>query len=101
MNMTSIRVAVVVLLSLLLLTSGCGSLNERYVQADRATFNAVGARMKKYIDADPSLSELQKKNRKNTIDSWDARVTEAERFLKMNPEPDDGSIWFGWGRNRR
>jgi hypothetical protein len=94
------RLALILLLVVAIVAAGCGSLNDRYIEADRATFDAVASRYKAYVDADPALTELQKKNRKNTIDSWEARVAAAEEFLGLNAEPDDGSIWFGWGRSR-
>lgn len=91
------------MLALLILTlaSGCGALNEKYVEADRATYEAIGARYKAYVDADETLTDLQKRSRKNTVDSWDARVSSAEDFLRQQT-PDEAAqgkeLWSGWER---
>lgn len=89
------------LLLVALAASGCGSLNDQYVEADRATFDAVASRYKMYVDADPNLTPLQKKSKKNTIDSWEARLTGAEDFLRKktpDEQAQEDPMWGAWER---
>lgn len=50
-----------------------------YVRADRETYNAIAPAFAAYVDADPALDSEQKKRRHETLHSWDARLTQAEK----------------------
>lgn len=64
--------------SLALLCIGCAGPSSLYVQADRATYEAVAPAHAAYVEADPNLSAEQKARRLRTLTSWDDRVKAAE-----------------------
>lgn len=62
-----------------LLMTACGSLDKQYVEADRATFDAVAPRYSKYLDEDKALDDTTRQERKDTITSWRVRLETAEK----------------------
>lgn len=64
------------LLALLLVLAGCGSLQDQYVDADRATYQAIWSEYEAYFEADRALSEEQRKRRRRTGKAWRARISE-------------------------
>ena len=60
---------------ILLLLTGC-SLQTQYLEADRATYQAVWAEYEEYFDGDGALSETQRKRRRRTGKAWRARLAE-------------------------
>lgn len=65
-----------------MLLPGCGSIAKQYVEADRKTFDAIAPEYRKYVDADESLSDDEKKLRHATADSWGYRLEQAEKAGK-------------------
>ncbi len=70
--------------ALLILASltGCGSIAQEYVGADRATYEAVAPEYRKYVEADANLDKDAKALRMATLDSWEYRVRRAEEAGK-------------------
>jgi hypothetical protein len=58
---------------------GCGSIAKDYVAADRQTLEAVAPEYRRYIEADAALDKDAKALRLATLDSWEYRVTQAEK----------------------
>lgn len=58
---------------------GCAGVPKEYVNADRATFEAVAPDFVEYVENDPDLSANQKRVRKSTIETWRIRIEAAER----------------------
>ena len=71
------------LLVLLLFLMSCAPVEQTYVEADRATYEAVAGEYLGYVEADPRLSPEQVERRKRTILSWEARAFKQE-------QPDGG-----------
>lgn len=78
--------------------AGCGSLNEKYVEADRATYDAVAPDYELFLKSGVVLDEngkiLKDANgnnvppdsdwielRRSTLILWNARIKEAEKAL--------------------
>ncbi len=61
-----------------LLFQGC-SLQKAYVKADRQTYEAIAPEYLRYVRADKSLSDAQKRRREAKVRSWDARTSEGEK----------------------
>lgn len=68
------------LLILAVLLAGCGT-SSQYVEADRATYNAISTSYLSYVDRDPALSAEQRALRHATVKSWRKRIEAAERNL--------------------
>jgi hypothetical protein len=83
---------------LLSLTSGCGSLNQKYVEADRKKYESVASEYLLYVDADESLDAEDKAIRRHNIKMWLIRIEEAEKFLGLRQAKREkkDSIWDGW-----
>jgi hypothetical protein len=81
---------------LLLFASGCGSLNAKYIEADRAKYEAIAPEYLLYVDADKTLDDEDKKIRRHNILMWRIRIEEAEKFLNLHRKKDSESIWDGW-----
>lgn len=64
-------------LLLLLVISGC-AVQEKYVMADRLTYQAVSPEYMDYVEGDPTLTDEQRDRRRRTVYSWDARIKQAE-----------------------
>ena len=64
---------------LALMLPGCGSIAKEYVGADRATYNAIAPEYREYVEADADLDDDAKALRLANLDSWDYRITQAEK----------------------
>jgi hypothetical protein len=62
----------------LALTCGC-SLNSQFVAAEAATYDAIGQRYVKYVEADATLGADDKTTRIRTITEWKATLDEAQK----------------------
>lgn len=81
MNATAALLCPVWLLLLLSQSPGCAALanpSAAYVDADRATHDAVAPEYAAYVHADPTLDEEQKARRDRTLATWDGRIRAAE-----------------------
>lgn len=65
------------LLSVACLIVGCTPV-QAYVEADRATYEAIAPDHRAYVTNDPSLSSEQKTRRLDLLNSWDLRTRKAE-----------------------
>jgi len=52
----------------------CATVPQSYLEADRATFEAIAPEYHNYVGADPALTPAQKINRQQTIQSWRNRI---------------------------
>lgn len=76
-------------LALALCFSGCATtdfIQSDYVEADRATFDAVAPRYLEYVKGDPSLDSEEKARRERTITTWRLRLEQAETPVQPAPE---------------
>lgn len=62
----------------LALTCGC-SLNSQFVASEAATYDAIGQRYVKYVEADTTLGADDKATRIRTIVEWKATLDEASK----------------------
>jgi hypothetical protein len=62
----------------LLSLGSCGALEQQYVQADRATYNAIAPAYRAYLQADPLLTPDARLMRLDTVESWRVRIESAE-----------------------
>jgi len=60
------------------LTCGC-SLNNQFVAAEVATYDAIGQRYVKYVETDTTLGADDKATRIRTITEWKATLDEAQQ----------------------
>jgi len=58
-----------------LFLSSCGMVQQNYVLADGATYDAIAPEYRAYVEADTRLDAEQKARRIRTIESWLLRVT--------------------------
>ena len=56
---------------------GC-SLPQAYVALDRKTHDRIAPDLWAYVEADPAVSPTKKTAVRLALDSWDARIAEAE-----------------------
>lgn len=82
-SMMQLAVALVLPLALL---GGCGSPTSAYVQADRATFEAVAPEYRAYVTVDGGLDAGQRARRIRTIDTWRLRLESAEKSGTPAPQ---------------
>jgi hypothetical protein len=68
-------------LLLCLFLVGCGGVPAAYVEADRATYTAVGLDWAAYVEGDSSLETDQKDRRLRLLRAWEARILQAEEAL--------------------
>lgn len=61
--------------------SSCAMPEKSYVQADRAKFKTIAPAHRRYVLADPKLDEDARQARLDALDSWEDRITAAERSL--------------------
>jgi len=66
--------------ALTLVLSGCG-LDAAWVKAARETHDVVAPAHRAYVNADASLTADQKARRHRLLDSWGARIEEAEKHV--------------------
>lgn len=81
-NSTVAAITSGLLLAFCLFLPGCASPAELYVQADRATFEAVVPEYRAYYAEDPELTTEQKERRDRTVQAWEDRIEEGERGYK-------------------
>ena len=62
---------------LALLLAGCAGPQE-FVGAQRAYFEAIGPEYKSYVQADPELTEEQKRRRMLTLRTWEISIRAEE-----------------------
>lgn len=58
--------------------AGCAGAPPVYVQADRATFDAIAPVYSAYVEADPTIDPELKARRLRTVETWRMRVEAAE-----------------------
>ena len=58
--------------------ASCKSVEASYVEADRATYEAIAPEYRKYVEADAALADFQKDIRLQTLATWEHRLTQAE-----------------------
>lgn len=77
------------LLGLALAVSGCAAtgdiIRSDYVQADRATYEAVAPEYLKYVEADQSIDSDERKRRERTVTTWRLRLEQAEKPVEVAP----------------
>lgn len=61
----------------LALLASC-SVSSKYVKADRLTYRAIAHEYREYVRYDLKLDAREKRNRLDTVMSWDIRITAAE-----------------------
>lgn len=61
-----------------LFLSACTMPDEKYVAADRSTFDVIAPEYRQYVEADTSLTELQKETRYLKLETWELRIKTAE-----------------------
>jgi hypothetical protein len=71
-----ILAGLLLLLGLIGVCGGCSATGP-YVEADRATFNAVAPEYEAYVSADPGLTPDQKARRSRTVQAWRLRIDAA------------------------
>lgn len=64
------------IISLLITISSvsCATVPQTYLEADRATFEAIAPEYHNYVEQDATLTPAQKINRQQTIQSWRNRI---------------------------
>ena len=72
-----IRKAIVV--ALFLLTGGCVLPAEKYVAADRQTFDVIGPKFLQYVSKDDKLGKKEQDNWQALVLSWEDRIKSAEK----------------------
>lgn len=68
----------VLLLGVFPLLSGC-NVPAAYVDADASTYHVIAPEFRAYLEADPSLPAEKKARRIRLLESWRARLEEAQR----------------------
>lgn len=66
------------LLGLAVVCCSCAGPAEAYVQADRATYEAIAPEYRAYVEADEDLDEAQVQRRIDLLSTWEARIRAAE-----------------------
>jgi hypothetical protein len=56
-----------------------------YVQADRATYDAVSGEYLDYVGADQSIDSDERKRRERTVTTWRLRLEQAEKPVEVAP----------------
>lgn len=59
--------------------TGCATLDKSYIQADRATFEAIVPYYENKVTSDDNLRDWEKDLRLEVIKSWKERLIEAEK----------------------
>ena len=62
-----------------LMLAACGSLDRQYVEADRATFEAIAPAYSAYVEDDGTLSDDQRSLRLGLVELRRMRLEEAEK----------------------
>jgi hypothetical protein len=58
--------------------AGC-DVAKQYIEADRATYEAVAPEYSEYVKNDPNLNDNSKQLRLNTLTTWESRLIAAEQ----------------------
>lgn len=58
--------------------AGCCSVDPLYLEADRATYDAVAPEYRIYVQEDQALDQAQEDRRQRTLAAWEARIKAAE-----------------------
>lgn len=67
-----------------LLLTGCGSLDEVYVRADRATYDALSPAITRWVASDTTLTETMAEDYGALMYSWERRIDAAEELLEAD-----------------
>lgn len=81
---------VLCLLPLLVVMAGCESLKNvsaAYVNADRATYEAIAPEYREYVANDPGLTPEQQQRRYRTIYTWKLRYESGQRSQQATTQP--------------
>jgi hypothetical protein len=54
----------------LMLIGGCTSIDKAHYEYDATAYNTVAPALRKYVEADPTLNDTQKKDREGALDEW-------------------------------
>lgn len=68
--------------ALLLVLAACGTPPKLFVEAERATYDAIAPEYRAYVAADQSLTELEKQRRQNTLSRWDESLAAQEARIR-------------------
>lgn len=69
-------------ISLVIIFAGCGSLHEKYVKQDRANYETLEPRIRKLMETSEHYTETQEDDIKDRLQLWDARLIQAEEMFK-------------------
>lgn len=77
------------LIGFIVAVSGCASTGDiiraEYVEADRATYEAIAPEYLNYVQADQSLDSDERKRRERTLTTWRLRLEQAEQPVEVAP----------------
>ncbi|QOV90904.1 hypothetical protein [Humisphaera borealis] len=91
------QLVLLLILPALALVGGCSSIaaldqpTPTWLQADRATYDAITPDYRDYIAADTTLDELRRERRLRTVETWRIRLEDAERRAVRTATPDTAS----------
>lgn len=73
--------------SIVLSICGCGTtgavIRADYVQADRATYEAIAPEYLRYVQADSALDAEERIRRERTLTTWRLRLEQAEKPVEV------------------
>ena len=70
------------LLSLVLIFSGCGSLHEEYVKQDRNNYETLWPRIEKMLESTTEYDDDQKADIQDRGNAWDAWTTQGMKAFE-------------------
>ena len=76
-NVTLWAIVVLALIFAVVVMQGC-TIAPAYMEADRATYDAIAPHYTRYVVSDPNLTEGKKDRFLRTVESWRARLAEEE-----------------------
>jgi hypothetical protein len=71
--------AALLAIAILACLSGCATVPDAYIKADRSTYEKVAPDYLKYVADDPALKEREKADRKLVVDLWRVRLESNEK----------------------
>ncbi|MGD9727795.1 MAG: hypothetical protein AB7L09_00080 [Nitrospira sp.] len=77
------------IIAAVLFFAGCATteiVQNDYVEADRATYEAVAPSYLQYVQGDSALSKEEKTRRERTIKTWRLRLEQAEKPVQPTAE---------------
>lgn len=84
--MRNIRLCV---LGIVIALAGCAATGDviqaDYVQADRATYEAIAPEYLKYVQDDQTIGADERARRERTVTTWRLRLEQAERPVEVAP----------------